>query len=239
MRIPFSERRAERRRHAWARPLALAFSIVPSSLAAGCLSYPNSDERLDDEIVYTHYKKEADFKEFKTFAISSEIVEFSEDDGEIEREVLDAELAEPVIEAVIRNMTGHGYTQVTREEDPDLGLTVSVLSGTVTTFYTDYWGYYWGYPYYPYYPYYYTYSYDTGTVVVDAVDLKNAPPPDPDAAPPVPGGDADPALEKLDVVWTGLVYGVKESTSENVQDAVKGIDQAFRQSQNFRTSDGD
>jgi hypothetical protein len=211
---------------------------MPSSLVASCLSYPDSDERLDDEIIYTHYKKGVEFGEFKTFAISPEIVEFSEDDGKIERETVDAALAEPVIEQVVKNMTDRGYTQVTREEDPDLGLTVSVLSGTVTTFYTDYWGYYWGYPYYPYYPYYYTYSYNTGTVVVDAVDLENAPPPDPDAEPPAPGGAAGAALEKLDVVWTGLVYGVKETTSENVQDAKKGIDQAFKQSQYFRTSDG-
>jgi hypothetical protein len=214
-------------------------SIAPSYLATGCLTYPDSDERLDDEIIYTHYKTEADFGEFKTFAISPEIVEFSEDDGKIERDTLEAALAEPVIEQVVKNMTDRGYTQVEHEEDPDLGLTVSVLSGTVTTFYTDYWGYYWGYPYYPYYPYYYTYSYNTGTVVVDAVDLKNAPPPEPDAGPPAPGGGDGGALGKLDVVWSGLVYGVKETTSENVQDAMKGIDQAFKQSQYFRTSDGD
>jgi hypothetical protein len=214
-------------------------------LAAGCLNYPDSDERLDDEIIVTHYKKGTEFGDFETFAISPEIVVFSEDDGDVEREMLDEEAAAPVIERVVENMTGRGYTQVTNEENPDLGVTISVLSGTVTTFYADYWGYYWGYPYYPYYPYYYVYSYNTGTVVVDTADLKNAPPPDSDAGVPPPGGglggrDAGGDLGKLDIIWTGLVYGVLSSSeSQNVQRAVEGIDTAFKQSPYFKTSDGD
>jgi hypothetical protein len=222
--------------------LLVLAALVASSSAAGCLSYPDSDERLDDEIIITHYKDEVEFGDYKTFSISPEIVVFSEENGDVERELLDDDLAAPVIEQVVQNMTDRGYTQVTKEEGPDLGLTVSVLSGTVTTFYSDYWGYYWGYPYYPYYPYYYVYSYNTGTVVVDTADLKNAPPPDPDAEPPVPGGGLGDGgvLGKLDIVWTGLVYGVLSSTeSQNVQRAVEGIDTAFKQSPYFRTNDGD
>jgi Domain of unknown function (DUF4136) len=243
MRVDLFRRSAGQRRPARTSSLVLAASIAALSSATGCLSYPDSDERLDDEIIVTHYKDGADFGEYATFAISPDIVVFDEEGGEVDRELLDEVLAKPVIENVVEHMTDRGYTQVTNEEDPDLGITVSVLSGTVTTFYTDYWGYYWGYPYYPYYPYYYVYSYNTGTVVVDTADLKNAPPPEPDAGaplPPRPGGDAGDNLGKLDIIWTGLVYGVLYSTeSQNVQRAVEGIDTAFKQSPYFRTSDGD
>jgi hypothetical protein len=235
MRLDFSKRPAARRA-ARASALVLASLAVPSSLVTGCLSYPNSDERLDDEIVITHYKNETEFGDYKTFSLSPEIVVFKEDDGEIAREVLDEDLAQPVLDQVEQNLADRGYTKVARDENPDLGITVSVLSGTVTGFYTDYWGYYWGYPYYPYYPYYYVYSYNTGTVVVDAADLKDAPPREPDAGLPPFEGDGG-ALGKLDVLWSGLVYGVLSSSeAQNVQRAVEGVDQAFKQSPYFRTS---
>lgn len=196
--------------------------------AAGCLNYPDADERFAEEVVYTHYDPEADFKDFATFSISTEVVVFSEDDGDLEQEPLEEELAQQLVARVVEHMTERGYAQVEATESPDLGLTISVLNGTVTAAYVDYWGYYWGYPYsYYYYPYYYAYSYNTGTLIVDAVDLKNAPPPD--LAPMAPRGGE--LTDKLNVSWTGLVYGVlSESTTQNLQDGLRGIDQAFKQS---------
>jgi hypothetical protein len=208
-------------------------SLLVLSSAASCVYYPDSDERLDDEIIYTRYDKEADFGEYKTFSISPEVIAFEEDDGDLEREPLDEDAAEALIDRTVSNLKARGYTQVDSEANPDLGVTISVLKGTVTTYYADYWGYYWGYPYYYYYyPYYSSYSYDTGTLVVDTVDLKNAPPPEPDAGLPEEGE----LPGKLKVAWTGLVYGVASSSkSVNLQDALDGIDQAFKQSPYFET----
>ena len=228
MRVQVLEGRAGRSRPVRESLTLLGSLIVLLHTASGCLSYPDSDERLDDLIIYTHYDKEADFKAYKTFAISTEVVTFEEDDGEIVRDTLEGALAEPMLEQVEQQLIDRGYTKVTKDDAPDLGVTLSVLSGTVTSVYYDYWGSYWGYPYYPYYPYYYVYSYNTGTLVIDLADLKNAPPPDP-ADPILPPGDG--IASKLDVPWTGLVYGVlSESKSENLDHALQGIDQAFKQS---------
>jgi hypothetical protein len=204
-------------------------SVLALSPAAGCLSYPGAEERIDDSIVFSHYKKSADFQEYKTFAISTEIPIISEDDGEIERDTMDASDAADLLAETVKNLKARGYMQVERSENPDLGVTLSVLSGTVTTYYYDYWGYYWGYPYYYYYyPFTSSYTYDTGTLIVDMVDLKNAPPATPDAGPP---GEPGAIRGQLQVIWTSLVYKVLSSSeSVNLQAAENGITTAFKQS---------
>jgi hypothetical protein len=230
MRQTASKRRAARWQRAWGCVALLGALLLTAS--SGCLNYPDAEERFAEELVYTHYDPAAEFGDFATFSISAEVVVFSEDDGELEREPLDEELAAQLVERVVDHMTERWYTQVESDANPDLGLTISVLNGTVTAAYVDYWGYYWGYPYYYYYyPYYYAYSYNTGTLIVDAVDLKNAPPPEPAAVAPR-GGEL---TDKLNVVWSGLVYGVlSESTTQNLQDGLQGIDQAYEQSPYLR-----
>lgn len=213
------------------RILRRVFVLLAALSLGACVSYPDADKRLSEEIIYTRYQKDADFTEYKTFAISSEVIIISEDDGEIEHEPAKDADAKRLIDRAVANMKANGYEQVDKDENPDLGITLTVLQGTVTAYYSNYWGYYWGYPYYwYYYPYYTAYSYDTGTLVMDAVDLKNAPPPEPDAKPPTDGAIAG----KLNMIWTGLVYGVLSSSkSVNLDDAVDGIDQAFKQSPYF------
>jgi hypothetical protein len=196
-------------------------------LLSGCLGYPDADERFDDEIIITRHKEDVDFSEYKTFAISTQVIVFEEDDDEIGREPLDQDLADQLIEATTENLEARGYTEVDKDSDPDLGVTLSIVNGKVTGYYGSYWGSYWGYPYWGYYyPYYYTYSYNTGTLITDMVDLKNAP----DLPDPLPPPSEDPE-NRLDVLWTGLVYGVLEDNpAANLQDALEGIDQTFKQS---------
>jgi hypothetical protein len=210
-----------------------ALAGTSSILLSGCLGYPDADERFDDPIIYTRYDESVDFADYKTFAIESEVTVFEEDDGEIGTEALQQDIADQLIERTVQNLEARGYTQVAKAEDPDLGVTVSLVKGRVTGYYTDYWGYYWGYPYWGYsYPYYYTYSYDTNTLLTDTVDLKNAPPPEP--TPPEP---TDPdAGQRLSVKWTALVYGVsQELLGQNLDTALSGIDQSFKQSLYLRT----
>jgi hypothetical protein len=196
-------------------------------LLSGCLGYPDADERFDDEIIITRHKEDVDFSEYKTFAISTQVIVFEEDDDEIGREPLDQDLADQLIEATTENLEARGYTKVDKDSDPDLGVTLSIVNGKVTGYYGSYWGSYWGYPYWGYYyPYYYTYSYNTGTLITDMVDLKNAP----DLPDPLPPPSEDPE-NRLDVLWTGLVYGVLEDNpAANLQDALEGLDQTFKQS---------
>jgi hypothetical protein len=206
--------------------------------AAGCVSFPDADKRYSEEIIYSRYDQHADFNDYTTFAVDPEVIVFKEDYGDIEQEALADAAAEQLVERVVTNMKSRGYKQVDPGDKPDIGMNLSVLSGTVTSAYVNYWGSYWGYPYYYYYyPYYYSYSYNTGTLIVDAVDLKNAPEPDSDAG---VAGDRDdagtrPLRPKLSVLWTGLSYGVlSDSKSSNLQDGLDGIDQAFKQSPYFQ-----
>jgi hypothetical protein len=76
------------------------------------------------------------------------------------------------------------------------------------------WGYYgWYYPYYPYYPYSYSYSYSTGSLVMDLVDVKNVP----------------PGQERARVLWTNFSNGVLGVSSTTAL-AVDAVNQAFAQS---------
>lgn len=215
------------------RPLR-ALVGVSSLLLTGCLGYPDADERFDDEIIYTRYDKDHvdKFAEYKTFAIDPEVTLFEEDDGEIETDKVPQDLADELIERTVDNLRANGYTQVDKADSPDLGVSISLVKGKVTGYYGGYWGSYWGYWGY-YYPYYYTYSYDTSTLLTDVVDLAGAPPL------VSPSADPDPD-QKISVLWSSLVYGVSETTvAENLDDALKGIDQAFKQSPYFQTSKGD
>lgn len=214
-----------------------ALAGMSSILLTGCLGYPDADERFDDTIIYTRYDKEKEqegvFAEYKTFAIDPEVKVFEEDDGEIETDTLPDDLADQLIERTVDNLEARGYTKVDKADAPDLGVNLSLVKGKVTGYYGGYWGSYWGYWGY-YYPYYVSYSYDTNTLLTDAVDLKGAPP----VVNPDPGDTPDPD-DKVTVLWTGMVYGVAQDTlAENLDNALHGIDQAFKQSPYFQTLKG-
>ncbi|HEX6239769.1 MAG TPA: DUF4136 domain-containing protein, partial [Polyangiales bacterium] len=116
------------------------------------MGYPDADERFNDPIIYTRYDESADFTEYKTFSVEREINVFEEDDGKIETDTLNQDIADQLIERTIENLESRGYTQVDKADDPDLGISLSLVKGKVTNYYSYYWGYYWGYWGY-YYPY--------------------------------------------------------------------------------------
>lgn len=127
-------------------------------------------------------------------------------------------------------MNAAGYTRISEKEDADLGLQVSYVASTYyfQGYYNDgpWWGYYPGY-WYPgywggnwgggwYYPYPITYSYSTGSLLADMVNLKNAP---------------EGQKEKLTVVWNAYISGLLGGSSNlNVNRATTAINQAFTQS---------
>ena len=90
------------------------------------------------------------------------------------------------INAVKKYMQANGYTLVSKNANPDLGINVNRIYNTATGYYdyNDYWDYYGGYwdPYYwgyGGYDYYVPYSFGIyqvteGAVSVDMLDLKNA-----------------------------------------------------------------
>lgn len=231
--------RSTRRALGSARVLSIA---MVAAVTSGCLVYPDSDERIDDDIVITSHQQKIDFKDYKTFAVAP-IVKKAESkaDGEIEITDIDAQWGDKVVERLASRMEARGFERLDPEdENADLGLTATVYEGLVVgsvSYWGGYWGYYWGYPGWGYYyPYDVYYAYEPGSIIVDMVDLDkarrdfpNGGKPDGDTPPPEPG--------QLAVVWamTGYRAYIDDNKSTTTQQALDAIDQAFVQSPYIET----
>ncbi|WP_448697864.1 DUF4136 domain-containing protein [Mucilaginibacter sp. AW1-3] len=194
---------------------------------ASCLKSPNLDELSTNFVVATNFDKTASFNSYKTYYVSDTIVNLG---GSGADTILFNSDAAQLVNAVKTNMNARGYTflKKTRVNHPDLGITIGVVKVTTTVFYPGWWnGYYgWWNPWYwgGYYPYYYPfatyYSYDTGSVIVDTYDLKNA-----------------SANHKYTAVWNCVSFGVVGSSSaSNTTRGVNGINQGYKQSPYFKAN---
>ena len=193
-------------------------------LATGCLKDPDYDQLTLNPVVVTNGDKDADFTEYNTFHISDTVRLLSDIAGDT---ILTDANAKQLVDKVKEEMTALGYTFVQRNAGPDLGLTIVTAKNlNVETVYYPGWGWgwwywgYWGWYYPPYYPYSYTYAYSTGLTAISAADLKNA------------GRD-----QKLTIVWEAILGGyIDTNVGGNIDDALRGIEQAFAQSQYLKTN---
>jgi hypothetical protein len=216
-------------------------------LLAGCISYPDSSERIDDDIVYTH-RADRNFGLYKTFAVDPVVhLAAVQADGTVEPATLDKATSDALVAQVVSNMKARGYEQVASSQKPDVGLTLTAISGLASgvvsgAYYWGYYGYYWGYPGWGYYyPYQITYAYKTGTLLIDLVDLVNS-----EGKFRQDGGIAAadagtaPVPGALPVVWTAAAYKADVDV-KNLNDVItvsnagviraqQAIDQAFKQS---------
>lgn len=181
---------------------------------------PEADELklLDELVVSTNFDDEADFNEYLTYAIPKDTIGYVSNTNRNDTiRVFSNAFPYPrlVIDKVKQNMNAKGYTQVDRTEDPDVGVNIYVvidLNLFQQVVYPNYYypGYY-GYGGFYYYPYVQTYAYNTGTLVVELVDLKNR------------------SGNNVKVVWNAYMGDVINSVDYE-QQSVDAIDQAFEQS---------
>jgi len=204
---------------------AVIFAILGIMLIAigGCAPDSGFNNVADYDVVVTHYDPEADYQTYTTFAVADTIMEYGRPEDE-ESQVPPA-LKDLIISEITTQMLSYGYTLENDPEnnDPDLvllaGITITKWTGYVPG-YPWYPGYGWG-PWYPYYPYYpgwgggYSYSYDTGTIVIDMFDFASW----------------DHDTGDIHDIWTCGINGILSSSSsynsDRVQDAIR---QAFEQS---------
>ena len=158
-----------------------------------------------------------------TFAVADTVAHLGNPSGNDDG--ISKDIDPVIIDEITAQMIRMGYTLESDPENntPDLfmlpGITVSTWTGYVPG-YPWYPGYGWGgwYPYYPWYPGYYpgyTYSYDTGTIIVDMLDVSTL----------------DEESGDILVIWTGGINGVVSGSSVTNNDRIKGgIRQAFDQS---------
>jgi hypothetical protein len=185
----------------------------------------------DDFLVATFFEKNTpiDSLHLQTYFISDTVGLITNESGSLtngDTLVKPQSAALDLVNQVKSNMNQRGYSFVQRNQSPDIAINMFVVkdlnqSDVLAP------GYWWGYPgyydpyyygydsYYYYYPFTYSYSYTTGTLVIELVDLKHR----------------DTNNGKLVVFWTGLANGLlADYTATNVLNAKTAIDQAFTQS---------
>lgn len=206
--------------------------LVPILIAVfafmSCEKDPDLSKLDNDYLVFTNYDKKADFKSFKTYYLPDSVMVI----GDKEKpEYWTGDSAEPIIQAYVTNMNSRGYTRVDSKEEANMGLQVSYIASTYyftsynNGYNSPYW--WWGYPGYWnslywgnwggswYYPYSITYSYSTGSLLTDLVNLD------------APEG----AKAQLPVIWNNFISGLLTSSNKiNMAYTVRGINQAFAQS---------
>jgi hypothetical protein len=202
--------------------------------------YPIDDLKVEDlDVAVTIYDKTYydgpegsvnKFENLRTFTVVDTIVHIVESGtaDNISRQYDDF-----VLEQVRLNMLKMGFVEELNPEvtPADVAITVSAISSTheVYTWY-PYWGWYWGYPYkstaaekimstssyyYPWPPYSSSYSYQSGSVLMEMVDVARV----------------NPAVEEIPIIWAGIINGVLESSESGVKARLSsGIDQCFIQS---------
>ena len=180
------------------------YAIVPVVVAAvfmlgSCTKDPVNKLSPEESRIYiTNHDSTANFSSFKTFSISDSVAIIS--NSHLQEKTHDS-FDSLLIAAFTSAMTQRGYTLVTKDQNPDLGINVNNIINTYTgyidygNYYDDYYGYwdpyYWGYPGYGYYGSYIgTYQVNEGVISIDMFDLKDA-----------------PGSGKIKSVWNGVVRG--------------------------------
>ena len=205
--------------------LLLSGIVGLSIFYVGCAKQPLNNLSAEDSRIYiTDHDSSVNFSNYKTFSVSDSVAVIQ--NGRAAKELNTVDSA--YISAVKKYMEQDGYTLVSTEQSPDLGLDVNRIISTTTGVisYGDYWDYYggywdpysWGYPGYGYYiPYAYSvYQIKQGAISVDILDLKNA-----------------AADKKINVIWTGLIRG---SGIFNATVADSQIEALFGQSPYLKTN---
>ena len=199
---------------------------IHTLLAAGAFAvtltacYPDELVNVEDlDTVTTLFDENANFATPRTFVVPDTIVVLA-DSTDPNPPTVSAGMKAAVIPAVKANMIAAGYVEALNPatNPPDLVAVVNATSSTYSGYVIYDWWYYWGwYPSWGYppswgwgYPPSYAYSYTVGTLLVQLVDRQSA------------------TAQKIPVIWIAGVNGV--IASNEINRAVNGIDQAFKQS---------
>lgn len=152
-------------------PLFMLAMIVTS-----CEKDPDMNKLDSDYSVYTDYDNSVHFNEFSTYYLPDSILV---PDNSLKANYWKDENAQNIISAVAHEMEQKGYVRTEDKEKANVGIQLSYaqqrIQITTGGWYggwwdAGFWGPYWGGGWY--YPYPVTYSYDTGTLIMEMVDLR-------------------------------------------------------------------
>jgi hypothetical protein len=196
------------------------YALVPAMAAAifllaSCSKDPVSKLSADETRLYiTNHDSTTNFSSFTTFSISDSVDVISNDHllGKAH-----GSFDSLLIVSVTNAMVQRGYTLVSNDAKPDLGININKITNTYTgyvdygSYYDDYYSYldpyYWGYSGYGYYGSYIgTYQVNEGVLSVDMFDLKDA-----------------TASGKIKSVWNGVIRGSGIFQSANINTNVNAL----------------
>lgn len=199
--------------------LSIGFSVL---ILWSCQPDTDTLRLLDQLVVSTNYDKAADFQGYTTFSMSTDTIGFVSNKNPNDTIIVQSKSDYPraVLESVESNLSGRGFVRVGQNEDPDLRINVYVVNDFnlfqqvvyPSYYYPSYYGYGYGYGSYYGYPYVNTYATNTGSLVIEILDLKNITP-----------------ENTVKVIWSAYMGDVY-STIDLIKQSKEGIIQAFVQS---------
>ena len=200
------------------------FVLIGSILLLFWSCQPEADtlRLLDDLVVSTNYDTDANFAGYSTYSISTDTIGFVSNKSPNDTIIIqsDSNYPRPVLQKVEANLNSLGYTRVASDQNPDWRINVYVVNDYnlfqqvvyPDYYYPSYYGYGYGYGSYYGYPYVNTYASNTGSLVVEILDLKNITPD-----------------KKVKAIWNAYMGDVY-STIDLIKQSEEAIDQAFVQS---------
>ncbi|WP_224488971.1 DUF4136 domain-containing protein [Robertkochia flava] len=206
--------------------------IVLVLLCLGIISCQRDDVTYVDEldVVYTNYSEQIEFSGLQTYSIPDKVIEIKDEDFDEpgqDPEFIDDVYASVILGKIRENMDAYGWTETSKDNNPDVVVLVSVMTTTNLFYYYD-WGYWnwWGYPGYGpgwgwWYPGYYPpliSGYRSGSVLIQMT---------------YPDGIG--ANETIPVIWTAVINGLLEGSTNSINTRLQNtIDQSFIQSSYLR-----
>ena len=194
-------------------------------LVTACEKTPDTGKLDDDYLVYTDYDAETDFAKFTTFYVPDSVL-IIDNSSNKPKFLYGTPASELIIANYVKGMEQAGYVRTLDKANADLGMQVSYVEDTYSFRYYNNYPWWYGYPWYWsfgywgnwggwYWPYSITYSYSTGSVLGELVDLT------------LP----ESTSKQLRVVWSSYISGLLNNDGTlNTAEVKQAIEQAFSQS---------
>ena len=159
---------------------SVAIACVVILMMASCTKDPLKNLSAEESRIYiTQRDSSVNFASFNTFSIADSVAYINNNQVVSRFTAVDAAF----IAAIKRQMQQRGFVEVSRTQNPDLGITVSRVYNTYqgiveyTDYYYDYWDpFYWGYGGSSYYfpSYFGVYQVTEGALSIDVLNLRDA-----------------------------------------------------------------
>lgn len=181
-----------------------------------CRKTPNLTSLQNQQVVVTDRVLEANFSSYTSYHISDTIRILAGDPTDT---ILIGPIAQQLVQTVRTNMNNRGYTFVSKNGNPDLGMVLVILKDvSSSTVCGGWWGGWWGGGWWGGgwgFPWCGTHTYTVGTTLLNMYDFKN------------PGSNGNPGA-----IWNMTAFGVFSNSNQttNLNLTNNALNQAFSQS---------